>query len=67
MSDDGFGGGGGDDFDYDGPRFVPLFHPPQRYIADSFPSFTDGAFVRTMVHKNSQRAHKADRMRIMIS
>ncbi len=22
MSDDGYGGGGGDDYDYDGPRYV---------------------------------------------
>lgn len=27
MSDDGYGGGGGDDYDYGGPRSVPLSYP----------------------------------------
>ena len=68
MSDDGYGGGGGrDDYDYDGPKSVPLTHPLQKHIADSFTSFQDGAFVRAMVHNNSQCAHNTDRMRVTIS
>lgn len=71
MSDDGYGGGGGggggDDYDYGGPRSVPFFHPLESRIADSSPSFNEGAFVRVIVLENSHRTHNAARMIVMIS
>lgn len=45
----------------------PCLIPLERHIADSLPSFNDGAFVRAMVLENNHRAHNADRMRVMTS
>lgn len=66
MSDDGYGGGdGGADYDYDGPRCVPLYFP--RNTVDTLTSFGDGAFVRATICNSSLRAHNGDRMKAMIS
>lgn len=46
MSDDGYGGGG-DDYDYEGPRYVLIPKSSTMNFSICYPSFNDPAFVRT--------------------
>jgi hypothetical protein len=53
MSDDGYGGGGGDDFDYDAPGSIILsltFNNTNAQLAISF-RFTEDAFVRPFLSR----------------